>query len=301
MKKIEFVAKREMMVYELLKENNISTKLIKSMKAKGNILKDGKIIFLKEQIQEGDIITCFIEEEYSDIEPIEMPIEIAYEDEDLIVVNKQYGLPVMSTMNMHEITLLNGLSFYFQHKGIESKIHVVNRLDRNTTGLMIVSKNRYSAEALNRGLKDTLKRRYYAIVEGILSEKEGKIIVNIEKESEMTIRRVVRDSGKEAITTYKVIKEFSNYSLLDIELLTGRTHQIRVTFSYLGHPLVGEDFYKEDLDGYDLMLHSYYLEFVHPGTNDKEVLITELPIRFVNFIKEKGGDSTIWLKKNIMY
>lgn len=289
MKTMEFSASKNSTVLELLKENGISRKLIKSMKAKGNIKKDGYIIYLQKDLVPGDKVSITIEEEYSDIEPVMIPIDIVYEDDELLVINKQYGLSVMSTMNMHEITLINGLSYYFQENGILSKVHVINRLDRNTTGLMVVSKNRYSAKKLNYALKDSLKRRYYAIVYGILAEKEGTINLNIGKESDMTVKRIVRSDGKEALTTYKVVKEFNNYSLLDIELLTGRTHQIRVTFSYLGHPLVGDDFYQEKEDDNMLMLHSYYLEFVHPTTGKKNIINIGLPGRFKDFIIKNGG------------
>ena len=285
MKKVKYKADKSMTVLELLKENNISSKIIKSLKAKGNILKDNKIIFLNDIVNEGDFITLIFDEPTSDMEPIKMDINIVYKDDNILIIDKDYGLSVMSTMNLKENTLLNGLQYYLEENGIDTKIHIVNRLDRNTTGLMVIALNRLSASILSLDLKNNLKRRYYAICKGILEEKEGIIYNKIAKESNMTVRRCVRNDGKEAITKYKVVKEFNNYSLLDIELLTGRTHQIRVTFSELGHPLYGDEMYDKDyLDGEKMLLHSHYIEFINPETKKKEVIDIGLSILQKEFI-----------------
>lgn len=285
MKRVKFRANRDTTVEELLKENGISRKIIKSLKAKGNIRKDEKIIYLSKMIDEGDFITLIFDDQESSMTPVNIPIKIAYKDDDMMVIDKDYGLSVMSTINLHEDTLLNALQYYLNENNINSKIHIVNRLDRNTTGLMVVAFNRLSASFLNSSLKDTLKRRYYAIVKGILTEKEGIIKNKIAKESEMTVRRCIRNDGKDAITKYKVVKEFGNYSLLDIELLTGRTHQIRVTFSTLGHPLVGDDFYDPDYkEPEELMLHSHYIEFIRPSDKKYIELDTGISDRLQHFI-----------------
>ncbi len=273
MKKIKIRAGREMTVNELLIENNISSKIIKSLKAKGNILKDNKIIFLKETLKEGDFVTLIFPDEKSDMKPVKMDINIVYKDDNILIIDKAYGLSVMSTLNLNEDTLLNGIQAYLLENGLDSKIHIINRLDRNTTGLMVVALNRFSASMLSLSLKEDLKRRYYAIVKGRLNKKEGTIYNRIAKESNMTVRRCVRNDGKEAITKYKVVQEFDNYSLLDIELLTGRTHQIRVTFSEIGHPLYGDEMYDKDyVDGELMMLHSHYIEFINPSTKELQVI-----------------------------
>ena len=284
MHKIKLRCERDITLEELLDENNISRKLRRSLKAKGQIKKDDKVLYMSYKLKEGDIVTLYVDEDNSDIMPVEMPLNIAYEDDDILVIDKAYGLSVMSTLNMNEICLINGIQHYLINKGISSKVHVINRLDRLTTGLMLVTLNRYSASILSDSLKKTLKRRYYAIVEGIFDKKEGTITLPIAKESTMSVRRVVRNDGKEAITNYKVVKEFGNYSLLDIELLTGRTHQIRVTFAYIGHPLVGDKMYNNEFSEDELMLHSHYLEFVRPKNNELIQLETNLPQRFIDFI-----------------
>ena len=286
MHKIKLRCDRDITLEELLDENNISRELRRSLKAKGQIKKDDKVLYMSYKLKEGDIVTLYVEEDNSDIMPVEMPLNIAYEDDDVLVIDKDYNLSVMSTLNMNEICLINGIQHYLINKGISSKVHVINRLDRLTTGLMLVTKNRYSASILSDSLKKTLKRRYYAIVEGILDKKEGTITLPIAKESTMSVRRVVRNDGKEAITNYKVVKEFSNYSLLDIELFTGRTHQIRVTFSYIGHPLVGDKMYNNEFSTDELMLHSHYLEFVRPKNNELIKLETNIPNRFIEFINK---------------
>ena len=284
MHKIKLRCERDITLEELLDENNISRKLRRSLKAKGQIKKDDKVLYMSYKLKEGDIVTLYVDEDNSDIMPVEMPLNIAYEDDDILVIDKAYGLSVMSTLNMNETCLINGIQHYLINKGISSKVHVINRLDRLTTGLMLVTKNRYSASILSDSLKKTLKRRYYAIVEGIFDKKEGTITLPIAKESTMSVRRVVRNDGKEAITNYKVVKEFGDYSLLDIELLTGRTHQIRVTFAYIGHPLVGDKMYNNEFSEDELMLHSHYLEFVRPKNNELIQLETNLPQRFIDFI-----------------
>ena len=288
MHKIKLRCERDITLEELLDENNISRKLRRNLKAKGQIKKDDKVLYMSYKLKEGDIVTLYVDEDNSDIVPVEMPLNIAYEDDDIIVIDKAYNLSVMSTMNMNEICLINGLQHYLLNKGISSKVHIINRLDRLTTGLMLVTKNRFSASILSDSLKKTLKRKYYAIVEGILDKKEEKITLPIAKESTMSVRRVVRNDGKEAITNYKVIKEFSNYSLLEIELLTGRTHQIRVTFSFIGHPLVGDKMYNNEFSEDELMLHSHYLEFVTPKTNKQIILDTNIPERFIYFINKNS-------------
>lgn len=289
MYKIKLRCNRDMTVQELLDENHISRKLRRSLKASSNIKKDDKVLYMAKMMKKGDIITLYVQEPESDINPIEMPLNIVFEDDEVIVIDKPYGLSVMSTLNMHEITLLNGLSFYLKKNEISSKVHVVNRLDKKTTGLMAIAKDRLSASLLSDSLKDTLIRKYYAIVRGILPKKEDIITLNIAKENNISVRRVIRNDGKVSITSYKVIQEFQDYSLLEIELKTGRTHQIRVVFNFLGHPLVGDFFYSGILDNEELMLHSHYLEFVSPLTQEKIVLDTKIPERFKIFIQKNGG------------
>lgn len=285
MKKIKIRASRDTTLEELLIENNISRKLRRSLKAQGAIKKDSKVLYMSYPLKEGDIVTLYLPDGESDIEPVEMPLNIVYEDDELIVLDKSNDISCMSTINMNEITLLNGLAYYFKKNNINTKVHMVNRLDRLTSGLMVVGKDRFSTSLLSSSLKQTLIRKYYAIVYGILDKKEDTITLKIAKENAMSVRRVVRNDGKEAITKYKVIKEFDNYSLLEIELLTGRTHQIRVTFAFLGYPLVGDKSYSIYEDIESLMLHSHYLEFVHPKTNELLKFDTLMPLRFKEFIE----------------
>lgn len=288
MTKVKLRASKNMLVRELLEENNISRKLIRSLKAKGNIKKDNKVILVNKEIKKGDIITIFLDDEKSDITPVNIPLNIKYIDDDVMVIDKNYGISVMSTMNLKEDTLLNGIEYYLRSNNINSKIHIINRLDRNTTGLMLIALNRYSASLISQSLKDNIKRKYYALIEGKLDIKEDIIYNKIAKVSMMMVRRCVRNDGKEAITKYKVIKEYNNYSLLEIELLTGRTHQIRVTFEELNHPLVGDELYNINYNNEELMLHSYYLEYNDIHTGKANILTTDIPERFINFLKEKG-------------
>jgi len=275
-----------MTVLDLLKENNLSNKIIKSLKSKGHIQKDGKIIYLAKEIKEGDFVTLIFESLESNITPVKIDFDIVYKTDDMMVIDKPYGLSVMSTLNLKEDTLLNAIEYYLEENNIESKIHIVNRLDRNTTGLMVVAFNRLAASILNDSLKDTLKRKYYCIVRGILDKKEDTITNLIAKESSMSVRRCIRNDGKEAITNYKVIKEFNGYSLLEVELKTGRTHQIRVTFASLGHPLINDEFYDPYYEGKGrIMLHSHCIEFIDPTTKEKmnfDIGLTDEMKEFIN-------------------
>ena len=207
-----------------------------------------------------------------------MPLDIIYEDEYLLVINKPAGIAIHPSILHYNDSLSNGVKFYFDKLGLKKKIRIVNRLDRNTSGLVIFAKNEYIQECLIRQMKTKeFKKEYLAIVEGILPNKSGTLNFPISRKEGSIIERCVDPNGDKAITHYDVLKTFNNLSLVHIVLETGRTHQIRVHFSYINHPVLGDTLYghPSKLIGRQA-LHSYKITFVHPVS--KEVMTLEAPI-----------------------
>jgi len=176
---------------------------------------------------------------------------------------------------------------YYESNKIPYTVHVVTRLDRDTSGLLLVAKHRYSHSLLAKAQKlGKIKRTYKAIVEGNLEKVQGTIDLPIGRKQGSIIEREVNESGKRAITKYKTIKKFSSHSFIEVELETGRTHQIRVHFSHIGHPLVGDDLYGGNRMNIDRQaLHCYKLRFEHPFTKETIELESKLPADMKNLIE----------------
>ena len=181
---------------------------------------------------------------------------------------------------------LSGMIYkYFKENNIKSTVHFVNRLDYETSGLIIIAKHQYIHHLFNYV---KINKYYYCIVENILKDKKGIIDKPILKLENDPKKRIIDEKGKRSITEYEVIKEFNNFSLINVHLLTGRTHQIRLHFSSIGHPLIGDTLYNSTFDNNgDILLFSYHLDFIHPITN-KEINIT-LPLNddFIYFIQKQ--------------
>ncbi len=194
-------------------------------------------------------------------------LDIIYEDEYLMIVDKPHGLQTIPSKKDNNKSLYNVIMNYYEKNKMNNTIHFINRLDKDTGGLLLIAKDRYTALILNKNM-DNISRNYYAKVVGIFDEKKGKIINNITKDEE-TGKRYVSEDGKKSITNYEVIKEENGFSYVMLNLETGRTHQIRVHMSHLGHPVVGDIIYGDGL-GDILYLYSYRINFVHPITK-KEI------------------------------
>ena len=222
-------------------------------------------------VNKGDKVTLEYDEKINEeINAIDNEIEILHEDNHLLVVNKPRNLASQPS-RLHQFdNMISYVKSYFLKKGIDTNIHLVNRLDYSTSGLLIIAKDGYTHHEMS---KVDIERKYLAVVEGHLDKKTSEVKVKIDRLEPHNIKRWVMESGKEAITLYKVIKEFSDSSLLDIEIKTGRTHQIRVTFSYLNHPVLGDKLYG---NGEDLMLHCYYLKFKDPFS-EQVIEVKKLP------------------------
>lgn len=269
-----------------LKKNFYSTSNISYLKKKeGRVRLNDKNVRLKTVLKKEDVLELeFIEEEDSkNIVARKLEFSIVYEDEDFIVVNKPSKMPIHPSASNFENTLANALMFYYKEKRENFVYRVINRLDKDTTGLVIVAKNMLSASILQNDMRNRrIKRKYLALVEDEKSLLEEGSIKNKIGRKEMSVieRCVDENKGKEAITHYKKVKNKAGKSLVKLELETGRTHQIRVHMSYIGFPLVGDYLYNEKYKNKEEnrpLLHSYYLSFFHPITRDRMEFQIDLP------------------------
>ena len=248
----------------------ISTNLIKDLKKyKEGIQVNGEHKRVVDLVAKGDILKITIRDTASEnIVPTDIPLDIVYEDEDVLVINKLPNMPTHPSMGNYENSLANGVMYYYKSKGEERVFRAVNRLDKDTSGLMAVAKNSYIHARLGEEIqKKELKRKYMCIVCGDV-ERDGTVDAPIRRADGSVINRIVAPDGQRAVTHYRVIKRYGEYTLLEMKLETGRTHQIRVHMAYIGHPLVGDWLYgTEDHNiAKRQMLHSCYLCFTHPIT-----------------------------------
>ncbi len=261
----------------------ISASLLKSMKRPGGILCNGMHCRTVDVIHSGDILQFNISDESeSEISPNDIPLSVVYEDEDILLLNKPSGMSMHPSITEQDGTVANAVVHYFRVQEQSCLFHAVNRLDKETSGLCLIAKNRYSHAVLSKQIQNQiLCRRYYAVIHGHIMPKQGRICKPILREEGSILRRTVSQNGKTAITDYKTICCSHNCSLLDISLKTGRTHQIRVHFSEAQHPLVGDWLYGNGDKERNLIsrhaLHSYFIIFRHPVHGQIMSFRTPLP------------------------
>ena len=258
--------------------NRLKLKLIRMQ----NVLLNNCFVDTRTIAKNGDTVTIILDykEECTNIKPTKMDLQIVYEDEFLLVLNKPSGVPVHPSLYHFDDSLSNGVKYYFDKIKLNKKIRPINRIDLNTSGLVLFAKCEYIQEALIKQMaNNNFEKTYLAIIDGHLEKRTGTINKPIIRKKNSIIERQVSSFGKSAITNYKVIKEFDNYSLVECMLETGRTHQIRVHFAYLNTPLIGDTLYgkKNSLLINRQALHSYKMEFTHPITNKKMCLKAPLP------------------------
>ena len=246
----------------------------KNVKA-GYSLKTKDIVFLGEIIEK--VLTS---------EPQDIPIDIVYQDNDIAVINKEQGMVVHPATNNYDNTLVNALMFNLDSlSGINGVIRpgIVHRLDKDTSGLLVVAKNDKSHINLSEQISSkTCKRIYWALVDGVVKE-DGELITNFGRDLKNRLKMAVLDKGKVAHTKYRVIEIFDKYTLVEFELKTGRTHQIRVHSAYMHHPIVGDKLYNNGKCRFNLngqLLHAKKLVLVHPTTNKELIFESELPKYF---------------------
>jgi 23S rRNA pseudouridine1911/1915/1917 synthase len=276
-------------VLHVLKEQFLlSDRLITKLKKANKIYLNSLPTYTKKSVTVGDTVSVLIdfEEDNSNIVASNIPLNIIYEDDYLLVLNKPANIAIHPSILHFDNSLSNGVKFYFDKLGLKKKIRIVNRLDRNTSGIVILAKNEYIQECLIKQMKtNEFKKEYLAIAKGILESKSGTLNFPITRKEGSIIERTVSSDGDSAITHYDVVKEFNNLSLVHIVLETGRTHQIRVHFSHIGHPILGDTLYGSPSELINRQaLHSYKLTFIHPVTKKELILESSLPNDIKNII-----------------
>ncbi len=245
------------------------------------IKRNGVWAYVKEKLEAGDLLeTVFVEEEPSEnIVAAEMPLDIVYEDEDILVINKAADTPIHPSQGNYENSLANGVAHYYKVQGKTFVFRCINRLDRDTTGLVLIAKNMLSGAVLSQAMvKREIHRTYLAVVKGYLPFR-GCIESPIGRKEGSTIERQVDEKfGEPAITHFRRVDYNEKYSLAKVWLETGRTHQIRVHMNSIGHPLPGDFLYHKDFSEIGRQaLHSWKLEFMHPITGEPMEFEQPLP------------------------
>ncbi|QZY53825.1 RluA family pseudouridine synthase [Crassaminicella profunda] len=258
----------------------LSSRLVRKAKRKKNIRVNGNRISFHATLRRGDLVEVTMEEEPNQFEPQDIPVEVVYEDVDLLIVNKQPGIVVHPTRRHPIGTMANAIVHYMREKGESFKIRFVNRLDRDTSGLIIIAKNPYTQQELSKQMQQNkVEKIYLSVVKGIIEENTGTINEPIGRPDEEDIRRKVYDEGQPSITHYNVINRLEEATVIKVKLETGRTHQIRVHMSYIGYPLIGDELYgyvDEDLIKRQA-LHAEKLIFHQPRTNERIEVIAPIP------------------------
>lgn len=266
-------------VLALLQANRFSSRVIKELKRtpRGILIGNKKATVLKT-LRKGDVVTVYIHDKAGDnIVPADIPIDILFEDRDIMVINKPPFMATHPSQDNFDTSLVNAVAYHLQQKNENCTIRPVNRLDKNTSGLILVAKNAHASGILSDDLKvKKIEREYLAFVEGKI-DTDGTVDAPIAREGDSVIKRCVSEKGEKAITHYRVLKS-GEFSFLRLKLETGRTHQIRVHMSHIGHSVAGDFLYGTEFSGgiKRHALHSYTLKFTHPVT--REVMEFSAPL-----------------------
>lgn len=264
------------------------SQVTKMIKAK-EVLVNGKNVKPGFMLKENDtVIVNHVDED--GVKPEKMDLDIVYEDDDVIVVNKANGVVVHPGAGNHSGTLVNGLLYHTKLSDINGEVRpgIVHRIDAYTTGLLMVAKNNRAHEILAEGLaQKKTYRKYVALVWGVIESDSGEIDAPIGRSKNDRKKMAIRADGKEAITHFKVLKRYEKATLIELRLETGRTHQIRVHMNYIGHPVVNDPVYgnRKLFDETGQCLHAKELGFVHPTTGEYMQFDSELPECFINILK----------------
>ena len=264
----------------LLDKLNFSVRSLSKMKREQSVLINGEFKKPSTSVKKGDLIEVKIDEDMANFEPQDLNLEILYDDFDIIMVNKPPFMVVHPTKSHYDKTIANGVTDYIIKKNEKVKVRFVNRLDMNTSGLVIVAKNAYAHHTLSLDMSnDDVEKKYITVVKGIVKDDEGTINEPIYRPTEDSIKRVVDERGQASVTHYKVLERLDDATVLEVKLESGRTHQIRVHMSHIGHGIIGDELY-----GYEdenlinrQALHAYSLVFNQPRTKERLEFKADLP------------------------
>ena len=285
--KIEASAAGQRLDKAVAELTDLSRSLANEQIKDGQILVNGQTKKAKYAVKEGDVISYELPEpEVVEYVPEDIPLEIVYQDEDVAVVNKPQGMVVHPSAGHTSGTLVNALMYHIQDlSGINGVLRpgIVHRIDKDTSGLLMIAKNDQAHVALADELKDKKsQRKYWAIVHGNLPNDRGVIEAPIGRSEKDRKKQAVMAKGKPALTRFQVLERFGDYSLVELQLETGRTHQIRVHMAYIGHPVAGDEVYgpRKTLKGHGQFLHARTLGFTHPRTGEVLEFTAEAPAIF---------------------
>lgn len=244
-------------------------------------------------VEDKDIIELLENKEYvpSKFKGENIPLDIVYEDEDIVIINKRSGMVVHPASGNYENTLVNALIYRYNLDDTNLRSGIVHRIDKDTSGLVIVAKNDKTLELLTEMFKNKeIKKTYLAIVDGVINNKSGTINAPITRDVKDRKKMMVGKDGKNSITHFYVLKTFKNNTYLSLNLETGRTHQIRVHMAYIGHPITNDKVYGKENTSFGQYLHASKLEFIHPITKKEIKVEAELPEEFQEKLKELEGE-----------
>lgn len=287
---ISYTNDEDMILKEVLLDKlNFSVRSLSKMKREQSVLVNGEFKKPSAKVKKGDLIEVKIDEDRANFEAQDLNLDIIYDDFDIIMVNKPPFMVVHPTKSHYNNTIANGITDYIIKNDEKVKVRFVNRLDMNTSGLVIVAKNAYAHHTLSQDMSnDKVEKSYITVVHGIVTNDSGTINQPIYRPTEDSIKRVVDDRGQESITHYKVIERLKDATVLQVKLETGRTHQIRVHMNYIGHGIIGDELYgyvNEELINRQA-LHAYKLDFEQPRTKEKLSFEAELPKDIKNLIEK---------------
>ena len=279
----------------LRREFGVSTRFLRKLKDEERIFLDGRAVKAFEKGKCGQLLEIRMPEETSWFEPEDIPIDVLYEDEDLVVVNKQPDLVVHPTNGKPNGTMVNGLAKRMIDRNEQYKIRLVNRLDMDTSGICIVAKNSYCQDFFMKQMqKNQVEKTYLAFVKGTLTGA-GTVDLPIGRKENDPWRRAVCDDGAPSVTHFRSLSTFEkNYSLVELVLETGRTHQIRVHMSHLGYPLISDHLYGAGEEEHHLIprqaLHACKISFIHPRTKKTMTVEAPMPLDMVELRKKLGRE-----------